>query len=90
MYKLTFSSKAIEDLKSLLKSEPQVYKKAISLIKELELHPRTGAGKPILKRHNLAGFYARKISEKHRLVYAIKNEFITVNVVSAKGHYDDK
>ena len=32
MYKLTLSNKAIEDLKSLLKSELNIYKKAMSLI----------------------------------------------------------
>lgn len=90
MYKIILSETAEEDLKALFKSEPQVYKKAISLITELETHPRTGRGKPTLKRHNLAGFYARKITEKHRLVYSIQDEIVTVNVISAKGHYDDK
>lgn len=90
MYKIVLSKKALDDLKDLLKSEPQSYKKAISLIKELEEHPRTGRGKPTLKRHELAGFYARKITDKHRLVYSINDEIITVDVVSAKGHYGDK
>ncbi|WP_090973470.1 type II toxin-antitoxin system YoeB family toxin [Parapedobacter composti] len=59
-------------------------------IKELAEHPRTGRGKPTLKRYDLAGFYARKITEKHRLVYSIDDTFIKVYVLSAKGHYNDK
>lgn len=90
MYKLIVSKKAQEDLKSLLKSEPQAYNKAIALLKEIELHPRTGRGKPQLKKYDLAGLFARKITDKHRLVYSIDDEIITVYVLSAKGHYDDE
>ncbi len=90
MYKLIVSKKAQGDLKNLLKSEPQAYKKAIALLKEIELHPRTGRGKPQLKKYDLEGLYARKITDKHRLVYSVDDETITVDIVSAKGHYDDK
>jgi len=44
----------------------------------------------MLKQHGLAGLYARKITDKHRLVYAVKDDIITVDIFSAKGHYDDK
>ncbi len=90
IYTIIVSLKADLDLKELKKSEPQAYRKAMSLIEELREHPRTGTGKPILKRHNLTGFWARKITDKHRLVYSVKDQIVTVNVVSAKGHYDDK
>lgn len=89
-YTIVFSLEANSDLKYLKKSEPQVHKKAMLLVEELREHPRTGSGKPTLKKHNLAVFYARKITDKRRLVYSIKDEIVTVNVVSAKGHYDDK
>jgi len=49
MYEVIISPKADLDLKALKKSEPQAYKKAISLIGELALHPRMGRGKPTLK-----------------------------------------
>ncbi|WP_138476836.1 type II toxin-antitoxin system YoeB family toxin [Dyadobacter bucti] len=68
-----FIEKAEQDLYSLLKSEPKVYKKAILLLKEIEQHPRTGRGKPMLKRHDLEGLYARKITDKHRLVYYVND-----------------
>jgi len=60
------------------------------LINELALHPRTGRGKPTIKKHNLAGFYARKINDKHRLVYSINDNILIVEIISAKGHYQDK
>lgn len=58
MYKIILSKKAQKDLHSLFKSEPQAYKKAIALLKEIELHPRRGKGKPQLKKYDLEGFYA--------------------------------
>lgn len=90
MYFIVFSHKAQEDLKALKKSEPQAYKKARSLIEELAEHPKTGRGKPQLKKYNLEGLYARKITDKHRLVYSINDKTITVDIIAAKGHYDDK
>ncbi len=90
MYKIIFSDKAKADLQLLKRSEPQAYKKARLLIEELAVHPRTGRGKPQLKKYDLAGLYARKITDKHRLVYSVDEEFITVDILSAKGHYDDK
>jgi toxin YoeB len=90
MYTVIFSPKAEQDLKALKKSEPQAYKKARLLIEELAEHPKTGRGRPELKKYDLEGFYARKITDKHRLVYAIDDETVMVDIVSAKGHYDDK
>jgi toxin YoeB len=90
MYKIGLSIQAEEDLLSLKKSEPNAYKKALELIKELAIHPKTGTGKPQLKKYDLAGLYSRRITQKHRLVYSIDDHVVTVFVISAKGHYDDK
>ena len=90
IYTLIFSDKAKEDLQFLKKSEPQAYKKSRLLIEELSEHPKTGKGKPTLKKYNLAGLYARKITDKHRLVYSVDDTIITVYILTARGHYDDK
>jgi len=90
MYKVDLSIKAEKDLFQLQKSEPNAYKKVQKLINELALHPRTGTGKPSIKKHNLSGHYSRKITDKHRLVYSIHDNILVVEIVSAKGHYDDK
>jgi toxin YoeB len=90
IYTIIFSDKAKEDLQFLKRSEPQAYKKARLLIEELLEHPKTGRGKPQLKKHDLAGLYARKITDKHRLLYSVDDQTITVDIISSKGHYDDK
>ena len=73
MYMLEFTEQAIDDLRLLKRSEPSAYKKAQKLLSELMEHPRTGTGKPEMKKYDLAGLYSRLISQKHRLVYQIRD-----------------
>lgn len=89
-YELAFTSTAIEDISFLKKTDRLSYKKLEKLLLELTEHPKTGTGKPQLKKHNLSGFYSRRISHKHRLVYQILEEKVTVLVLTAQGHYRDK
>ena len=89
IYELLFSEEAEKDISGLKKSEPQAYKKLVKLLAELIEHPKTGTGKPKLLRHQ-DGIYSRRITDKHRLVYSINESEITVLVISASGHYDDK
>ncbi len=66
-------------------------KKIRALQIELELHPRVGTGKPERLRHMLGGeFWSRRIDEKHRLVYEIRDDRLIVIAISAAGHYQDK
>ncbi|WP_420836610.1 Txe/YoeB family addiction module toxin [Arcticibacter tournemirensis] len=60
------------------------------LLLELREHPKTGTGKPQLKKYTLSGFYSRRISHKHRLVYQILEEKVIVLILAAQGHYGDK
>ena len=53
-------------------------------------HPYSGTGKPELLKHNYAGYYSRRITQKHRLIYEINDQEITVLILSAAGHYQDK
>ena len=86
-YKVTIKEKAQIDLGKLLHDEPKAYRKALHLISELYEHPRTGTGKPE-KLHT--GYWSRRISQKHRLVYEIHDDEIVVIVITAYGHYGDK
>jgi toxin YoeB len=90
-YKLEFSNIAIEDIKKHKKSgDKSTLKKIEKLLNELMEHPMTGSGQPEMLKHNLQGLYSRRINKKHRLVYSIKEEIVTVYVLSAHSHYGDK
>ena len=66
------------------------YKKVMSLIDELYVHPRTGTGhpEPLIKGNQMT--YSRKITKKDRLIYDIYEDEILVLILTAEGHYLDK
>jgi toxin YoeB len=63
-------------------------KKLHKILDELEIHPQTGTGNPEQLKHNLSGFWSRRLNKKDRLIYEIIEEPDNlVVVVSALGHY---
>lgn len=90
-YTLDFSKTALADIDKHKKSGDKVILKKIErLLNELMEHPLTGTGQPEMLKHNLAGLYSRRINKKHRLVYSINEQVVTVYVLSAYTHYGDK
>ena len=90
-YVLKFTPTAIADIEFHKKSGNKVLlKKLKDLLIELVEHPMTGTGKPEELRYKLTNCWSRKISDKHRLVYIIEEEVITVLILQIKGHYTDK
>lgn len=65
-------------------------KKLQKIFVELSIHPELGIGKPEKLKFEFSGYWSRQINKKDRLVYRINEEIITVFIISAKGHYDDK
>jgi toxin YoeB len=60
------------------------------LIAELEEHPYTGTGQPEQLKYELARFWSRRITQKDRLIYSVHENIVTVEVISAIGHYGEK
>jgi toxin YoeB len=90
-YTLEFTETALADIEKHKKSgDKAVLKKIEKLLNELMEHPTTGNGQPEILKLNLAGLYSRRINKKHRLVYSIDEQIITVHVLSAWSHYGDK
>lgn len=90
-YILEFSEIALTDIEKHKKSgNKAILRKIEKLLNELMEHPKTGTGQPELLKHDLAGLYSRRINKKHRMVYSINNEIITVHVLSAWSHYSEK
>jgi len=91
IYALYFTDLALLDIEKHRKSGDKiVLRKIEKLLTELREHPKTGAGQPEILKHDLQGLYARRINKKHRLVYAIREEVVTVLIISAYLHNGDK
>jgi toxin YoeB len=60
-----------------------------AIIEELKQSPTVGIGNPEPLKHNLSGFWSRRIYKKDRLIYQIIEEPDNLVVIlSALGHYD--
>ncbi|NGM60846.1 Txe/YoeB family addiction module toxin [Sphingobacterium sp. SGG-5] len=90
-YRIVFSLNISKDIAHIEKSgNKKLLKKLYLLLEELKEHPRQGTGKPEQLKYYTEPTWSRRISEEHRLVYEIQDEVVTVLVLSAYGHYNDK
>ena len=83
--RLIFSNKAWDDYLYWQKNDKQVLKKINQLIKDTKRNPFEGKGKPEPLKHELSGFWSRKITDEHRLVYQVNGSSLLV--ASCRFHY---
>ena len=57
--------------------------------RDLLLWKKSGQKKDQLKG-NLSGYWSRRINKHFRTIYAIHEDIVTVEVISARKHYDNK
>ena len=69
--KLIFAEGAWEDYLYWQKTDKKVLKRINLLIKEIAREPYEGIGKPEPLKHALTGYWSRRISEEHRIVYRV-------------------
>lgn len=55
------------------------------LIKETMREPFSGVGKPEQLKHALAGYWSRRITDEHRMVYAISEDALLI--AQLRYHY---
>ncbi|MBD1229294.1 Txe/YoeB family addiction module toxin [Xenorhabdus griffiniae] len=83
--KITFSGSSWEDYLYWQQTDKIILKRINQLIKDICRHPFEGIGKPEPLKHNLAGFWSRRITEEHRLVYTIEEDQIMI--AACRYHY---
>lgn len=87
MRSLVFEGNSWAVYEELREKDKVLHKALCKLLKEmLRADPATGLGKPEQLRHNLTGFWSRRISQKDRLIYKFDDEYIYVFAIG--GHYD--
>ena len=82
---LIFSDKAWEEYMYWQNIDKQILKKINQLIKDIKREPFEGIGKPEPLKYELSGFWSRRISDEHRLVYEVSESYIAI--VSCRFHY---
>ena len=82
---LIFSDKAWEEYMYWQQTDKQILKKINQLIRDIKREPFDGIGKPEPLKYELSGFWSRRISDEHRLVYEVSESYIAI--VSCRFHY---
>jgi toxin YoeB len=62
-----------------------VQKKITALLQSILQDPYRGVGKPEALKHQLTGYWSRRINKEHRLVY--KREGERIIVIALRFHY---
>ena len=76
--KIIFLDQAWDDYLYWQNTDKTMVKKVNSLVKEIERIPFEGTGKPEPLKYNLTGWWSRRISLEHRLVYKIDKDSIVI------------
>jgi toxin YoeB len=66
---LVFSAESWEEYLYWQKTDPDTLKRVNLLIKEIMRDPYRGIGKPEPLKHALQGYWSRRITAEHRIVY---------------------
>ena len=81
-----FSERAWEDYLHWQQFDRKLLKKINSLFQDISRDdPYEGIGKPEPLKHAFSGFWSRRISDEHRLVYRVADGVI--EVAQARYHY---
>lgn len=83
--KLIFANNAWEDYLFWQQTDKKITQRINQLIKDIQRNKYQGIGKPEPLKHNLSGYWSRRINSEHRLVYKIEND--SVLIAQLKYHY---
>jgi toxin YoeB len=83
--KLIFSENAWEDYLYWQKTDKRTLTRINNLIKDTKRNPFEGIGKPEPLKHNLTGYWSRRINEEDRMVYKANDD--TLLIAQLRYHY---
>jgi len=84
--KYIFVDESWEDYQYWLKTDKKILARINDLIKDISRTPYTGIGKPEPLKYKYKGFWSRRITDEHRLIYQIKGDELLI--VKCRFHYD--
>jgi toxin YoeB len=87
--KICFSPEAWADFTYWIETDRKTAEKIVGLIKECRREPFSGLGKPEALRGELKGFWSRRITREHRLVYRVTGSGTAqmLEIAACRYHY---
>ena len=83
--KLIFADEAWEDYLYWQKQDRKTMERINKLIRETQRKPFSGVGKPEALKHALSGFWSRRITDEHRMVYRVEGD--QLQIAQLRFHY---
>lgn len=82
---LSFTPQSWDDYQFWLQMDKKILKRINELIKDTLRSPQEGIGKPEPLRQGLSGYWSRRITEEHRMVYRQTDTGIVL--IQLRYHY---
>jgi toxin YoeB len=83
--KLVWAAQAWDDYLWWQTEDRKVLKRVNDLIKDIRRHGNEGIGKPEPLKHGFQGYWSRRITDEHRLVYKIEGD--EIRIAACRYHY---
>jgi toxin YoeB len=88
MYSIHLGKRALKDIAKLRKENAKYAAKLWDLILDIQRDPFDGLGEPEPLKGDYQGYWSRRITQEHRLIYRV--EAGELEITACHGHYDDK
>jgi toxin YoeB len=76
--KLIFDEQAWEDYQYWIATDKKILKRINKLIKDIQRTSYDGIGDPEPLKYDWSGFWSRRITKEHRLVYTVESNSILI------------
>lgn len=89
---ISFTTNGWEDLEYWIDTDQDTVIRIKDLIKAIRQDPFKGIGKPEPLRYDLKGYWSRRITSEHRLVYKVsgtRGVDQKCTILQCRFHYDD-
>lgn len=83
--KIIFSEHAWEEYLFWQNTDRKILLRINSLIRDIQRSPFAGVGKPEPLKHALTGYWSRRITDEHRIVYKVERD--TLLIAQLRFHY---
>ena len=83
--RLVFAESSWQDYLYWQKQDGRMVDRINSLIRETQREPFAGIGKPEPLKHALAGYWSRRTTDEHRMVYRVEGDALLI--AQLRYHY---
>jgi len=84
----SWSDEAWDDFEYWQTQDKKTLKRILNLIKDIDRNGYEGIGKPEPLKNDFSGWWSRRIDDRNRLVYRIKDD--RIEIIQCGSHYGDK